>query len=366
LSRASFFGTLAAMRNHFSWLPIVFALAAFAARAAEKKFDFGEYPPEQTPPGFRSTLAGQGRPGEWKVIMDEVPPVLAPLTANAPAVTKRAVLAQLSRDDTDERFPILIYDGESFGDFTFKTRFKTVSGAVEQMAGIAFRMQDEKNYYVVRASSLGNTFRFYKVVNGERGPLIGPDKVEISKGAWHELTVECKGNQIRCSLNGKELIPPLTDSSFSSGKIGFWTKSDSISYFCAAVVAYTPKENLAQVLVRDAVKKYPRLLDLKIYALTPGQREPRVIAGKNEKDIGQPGGQPEQDVIARGTLYYGKGKQSVTVTMPLRDRNGEPAAAAVVTMKSFPGQTEQNAIVRATPIVKEMQARIPTLHDLLQ
>ena len=73
------------------------------------------------------------------------------------------------------------------------------------MAGVAFRIQNATNYYVVRASSLGNNLRFYKVLNGERGPVIGPS-VPVPSGVWHELTVECKGNAIRCLLDGKELL----------------------------------------------------------------------------------------------------------------------------------------------------------------
>jgi hypothetical protein len=54
---------------------------------------------------------------------------------------------------------------------------------------------------------------------------------------------DCKGNRIRCLLNGKELIPPLTDNSFSAGKIGFWTKSDSIAYFVDTKLTYVPRES---------------------------------------------------------------------------------------------------------------------------
>src|SRR5262252_11138991 len=97
-------------------------------------------PEGQMPPGFRSTVTGLGKPGEWKTVLVEVPPLLEPLSPkpdNTPSTTKRAVLAQVSQDPTDERFPLLIYDNETFGDFTFTTRFKTVSGKAEQMAGIA-------------------------------------------------------------------------------------------------------------------------------------------------------------------------------------------------------------------------------------
>jgi hypothetical protein len=50
--------------------------------------------------------------------------------------------------------------------------------------------------------------------------------------------------------------------------------------------------------------------------------------------------------------------------MPLRDRNGDPIAAMRVVLKSFAGQTEQNAFARATPLVKGIQARVHSLQDL--
>lgn len=341
------------------------AWCALPLCAAERLFDFSQFPQNQTPPGFRSTAAGSGKPGDWKVVMDEVPPVLEPLSAKAPVVTKRAVLAQLARHPADEHFPMLIFEEETFGDFTLTTRFKTVGGAIEQMAGIAFRVQDERNFYVIRASSLGNTFRFYKVVDGQRGPLIGPE-IEIPKGVWHEMTIECKGNHIRALLNGKEVIPQLTDKTFTTGKIAFWTKSDSVSYFADTKLVYTPRIPLAQTLVQEAVRKYPRVVGLRIYAITGADANPRVVASKDESEIGLAGAAAEQDVIRNGKTYYGKGKDTVTLTLPLRDRNGDPIAAARVVLKSFPGQTEQNALVRAQPIVKQMQARVQSLAELVQ
>jgi hypothetical protein len=332
---------------------------------AERLFDFSTFPPNQPPAGFESAISGTGKPGDWQVILDEVPPLIAPLTDKSPVVTKRLVLAQLARDSADEHFPLLIYTGETFGDFTFTTRFKTVAGDREQMAGVAFRIQDEKNYYVVRASSLGNTLRFYKFVNGERSQPIGAE-APIPKGIWHTLSVECKGNRIRCMLNEKELIPPLTDFSFTSGKIGFWTKSDSVSYFAEARITYTPRESLAKVLVRDVLKKYPRLLGLRVYAATNTTAAPHVIASSQETDVGKPGDKVEQDVIARNVIYAGKGQGSFTVTLPLHDRNGDVVAAVRVVLKSFPGQTDQNAVVRAMPVVREMEKRVRSLSDLIQ
>lgn len=348
------------------WFLISVILLSLSAAGAEKKFDFSEVRENQTPPGFRSTITGQGKPGDWKVILDEVPPLMPRLTREASVITKQAVLAQVAEDRTDEHFPMLIFDDEVYGDFTLTTRFKTVRGTTEQMAGIAFRIQDEKNYYVVRASSLGNTFKFYRVVNGIRGVPVGP-QVSIPSGVWHEMTLNCDDNKIRALLDGKELIN-VTDKvdPLKSGKIGFWTKSDSVSYFADTTMIYTPREPPAQAIVRDTVKKYPHLLDLKIYVAADDPKAPRLLAAKDEKDLGEAGGKPEETAIGQGAIFYGKNKGTFSVIMPLRDRNGDSIAAALIKMKSFPGQTEQNALARAQPIVREMQDHVQTLQDLVE
>jgi len=288
------------------------------------------------------------------------------LSAEAKSVFKRPVLAQLAEDPTDEHFPLLIFEDELFGDFSLTTKFRTVRGKTEQMAGIAFHIQNETNYYVARASSLGNTFRFYKVLDGQRGPPVGPEIV-IPSGVWHELSIQCQGNQIKCGLDGKELVN-ISDkiNPFVAGKIGYWTKSDSVSYFTDTKIVYVPREMPAQALVTEILKAYPRLLDIKIYVPGTNAAPPRLVATKRDTDPNRPAGEAEKGVLSNGTIYYGKDKGYVSVTMPLRDRNGDVIAAARIVMKSFVGQTEQNALARATPLVKQIQERVQSFADLAE
>jgi hypothetical protein len=343
---------------------LLVCLAVCAGNAAERKLTFGEYPLNQPPPGYRSTVTGTGQPGDWRIILDEVPPLLAPLTPQALSVSKKAVLAQLAQDATDEHFPLLIYNDEAFGDFTFTTRLKTVRGVMEQMAGIAFRIQNETNFYVVRASSLGNNLRFYKVLDGQRGPLVGHD-LPIPTGTWHELKIQCQGRDIRCSLDGNELIS-VNDkvNPFLSGKIGFWTKSDSVSYFTDASVTYTPLIPPAQALVRSVMAENSKLRGLRIYVAGKEPGSSRLVASHDASELGKPGGETERKVLARGETYYVKGKPAVTVIKPLRDRNGDVIAAVRVQLRSFPGQTEENAVIRAAPILRQLQERVQSLQDL--
>src|SRR5207253_1929555 len=142
---------------------------------------------------------------------------------------------------------------------------------------------------------LGKSFRVYKVVNGERAPPIGKE-IEIAKDLWHDLTIECKGNQIRCLLNGEQVVPIIkTDNSFLEGKIGFWTKSDAVSYFADTKIVYTPKETLAARLVRQTLKRYPRLLGLQIFAATPRRKELHVVASGDARDLDRDATRVEQD-----------------------------------------------------------------------
>jgi hypothetical protein len=349
------------VRNFFFCLCLTFAASTFGAQV---KFDFGEYQTGSSPTNFEATVAGDGSPGGWKIVDDSVPSAFTPFSGGAPLVNQRGVLAQTGGDLTDEHFPMLVYQGDIYRNFKFTERFKIVSGVTEQMAGMVFRYQNASNFYVLRASALGHNIRFYKVVDGIRSEPIGTD-YDISAGGWHTLAVQCSGNEITCWLDDKLVMPPLQDNTFGVGKLGFWTKSDSVTYFSEATIDYTPRIPAAQALVNDIMEKQPRILTLRIYALGDGQH-PKIIASNNAAEIGQPGEDAEQNAITDGTVSFGKSAGVVAVTLPFRDRNGDPIAAVRIRLKSFFGETQDNAVTRATQILKLMQAQIGTSKDLME
>jgi hypothetical protein len=342
------------------------AIALFLAwpmAAAELKFDFSQYQENESPTGFVSAVTGEGKPGDWKVVWDETASPFQSFNTSAPSRTRHAVIAQLSRDKTDEHFPLFIYDKEVFGDFTMTARIKAVKGEIEQMAGIAFHIQNPSNYYVVRASSLGSTFKFYKIVDGQRGLPVGPE-MPIKSGEWHDILVEMKGDNVRCALDGKDLINVRDKANpFTSGRIGFWTKSDSVSYFADPKIIYKPHVPSAQSIVERALETYPRLVDLQLFVKDEGTGEAQLLASKS-KNNDMSSAKNAREVIRKGSIYYGKTQNTATVLMPLRDRNGDSIAAVKVVMKAFPGQTEQNALVRALPVVKSIQGSVQSLQDL--
>jgi hypothetical protein len=297
--------------------------------------------------------------------MDDVPLPPTPFSPNAPGSAPKSVVAQLAWDATDNHYPLLVLGTNFYGDFTFTTRFKIVDGLTEQVAGVAFRMQDEQNYFFIRANAIQNNFYFYRVFKGALSTPIG-NNMKFERGVWHELTVNCDGPKIHILLDGREALPMLTDPTFAAGKIAFITKSDSISYFTDTRLTYTPREPFAQLMVRDAMKENKRLLGLKIFVNAPQSPNIRLIASNDESEIGRPGEKLDADVINHGVNYtsWDKVNEIVYVTMPLRDRNGDTVASVRLVMKSFKGQTEDNALVRATPIMQKLQARASSVDRL--
>jgi hypothetical protein len=308
-------------------------------------------------------LMGAGRLGEWRVIETEVPSMFPALSAKA-EVPKQNVLAQISRDPTDDRYPLLILDGEEFGDFTLTTRFKLVAGVVEQMAGIAFRMQNESNYFYIRASGIYNTIKFVPVVNGAIGSPVG-NEMKIDKGVFHELKIQCKGNEIRCWLDEKEAFPALYDATYTAGKIAFWTKSDSVTYFTDTQIIYTPREALGTLLVREAKEKYSRLLGVRI-AAKKADGSYAVIAATRPEQIGQPANEYEIDSMKTDKKFAGRNKEEkfMVATLPLHDKNGDAIAAVRFELEPFSGQSEKNVLARTIPIIREMELRVASNKEL--
>jgi hypothetical protein len=348
----------------FTWLSA--CLLALSVSGAELQFNFADYDYDATPTNFQSVLAGTGAPGVWKIISTETPSAFPTLASNTVSLVRSKVLAQTSTDMTDEHFPMLVYQGDIFGDFKFSARFKIVGGITEQMAGLVFRFQNVSNFYYTRVSAAGHNLRFFKVVNGLRSDPIGP-QLDVPLGEWHKLGVQCEGTQIRLYLDDQLVLPALGDSTFTEGKLGFWTKSDSITYFSDGDVVYTPRIPPAQQMVDTVMAQQPHLVGLRIYTLDPGSTNTtHAIASNINFEIGQPGGDPELGAILNGSLFFGREHGINHVTMPLRDRNGNYIGAVRIRTKSFFAESQNTALTRALGVRNLLEQYCPNGDELLK
>jgi hypothetical protein len=201
-------------------LTVLCTLLSFAGAslASQTVLDFDTVEVGQLPADFSTALTGGGGPITW--VVKEEP--------SAPSGAK--VLAQTSTDSTDSRFPLCVYDKVIARDVEVAVRFKAVSGKVDQAAGLVARFQDKDNYYIVRANALEDNVRLYKVVAGSRKQFAGT-KAKVSSGEWYVLKLAVKGNHFQVSFDDKLLFEADDDTFKDAGKVGLWTKADSVTYF---------------------------------------------------------------------------------------------------------------------------------------
>ena len=145
------------------------------------------------------------------------------------APSGKQVLEQTDADATDSRFPVIVANDGEYGDLDLSVKGKAISGKVDQGIGLVFRFRDPKSYYVVRANALEDNVRLYKMVNGRRLQFAGAN-IKVSSGQWHTLRVVAKGDHLTCFYDGKQVID-AHDKTYSSGKVGLWTKADSVIAF---------------------------------------------------------------------------------------------------------------------------------------
>jgi hypothetical protein len=90
----------------------------------------------------------------------------------------------------------------------------------------------------VRANALENNVVAYKTVAGKRSSIgikgnaksYGV-KAEVPSSQWSTLRVRMVGNAAEIYLNDKKLFEAENDAITSAGKVGLWTKADSVTQF---------------------------------------------------------------------------------------------------------------------------------------
>jgi hypothetical protein len=163
---------------------------------------------------FDFAMAGEGKPGEWSIVR-----------GNA-----TQALAQTATDPTDNHFPLAIYRPFSGRNVYVSTRFMPISGAVDQAGGVVVRFTPAGDYYVARANALENNVRFYRVIDGKREMVAGVD-APVSSQAWHTLGIAARGDHFIIVFDGRELFGATERTLPGPGRVGVWTKADSVIWF---------------------------------------------------------------------------------------------------------------------------------------
>ena len=181
---------------------------AMPSEAPELTFDF-----EATGIEGWTTVAGQ-----WAI----------EAMAGAPSGGK--VLVQRA---TTNEFNVIVAPPGPYTDVEVSVKFKPISGREDASGGIVFGFADGR-YYVVRANALEDNFRLYTYDRGRR--QIATARVKApALGQWHTVRLVAIGDHMQAWLDGT-LYLDHRDARFKAGKVGLWTKADSITAFDDLVV----------------------------------------------------------------------------------------------------------------------------------
>jgi hypothetical protein len=192
-----------------SLLALLLAPAALSGEVV----DFDHHPAGSSPPGWVATKTGKGE-AKWEVVAD-------PSAPTPPNVLKQS---------GEATFPLCIQEKTELKDGFVEVKFNALSGRVDQAGGLIWRCRDADNYYIARANALENNVTIYHTIQGKRVSFKNVD-LKVLPGVWHTLRVDFAGNKFAVSFNGKVVLEATDDHFAEAGKVGLWTKADSVTVF---------------------------------------------------------------------------------------------------------------------------------------
>jgi predicted peroxiredoxin len=182
-----------------------------SASAATVNFDDAKV--GEAPAGWTATYTGSGE-AKWTIEKDDTAP------------SKSNILKQSG----EATYPVCLKNQTNLKDGFVEVKFKAVSGKEDQAGGVIWRAKDADNYYIARANALEDNVTIYHTVKGSRVAFKNVNH-KVKPGAWHTLRVKFQGNHFTVTFDGKKVIEATDDSFSEAGKVGVWTKADSVTLF---------------------------------------------------------------------------------------------------------------------------------------
>src|SRR2546425_4430885 len=194
--------------NTLTVMPTRITPSAWAERV-----NFDDAPWGAAPPGWTATKTGKGE-ARWTIEKDGTAP------------SKPNVLKQ-SGEATS---PVCLKNDTNLKDGGVEVKFKPVSGKEDQAGGVIWRAKDADNYYIARANALEDNVCIYHTIKGKRTEKKRVE-MKVTSGEWHTLRAEFQGGHFKVTLDGKPALEWNDETFKDSGKVGLWTKADSVTLF---------------------------------------------------------------------------------------------------------------------------------------
>jgi len=205
------------MKQPVLFLALTVSLSTLTNAADSLKRDFESDAVAAAPAGFEFARTGGGAEGKWLVRIEK-------------GADRNHVLVQESADPTDYRFPVAVLKEGAYKDVTLSVRARPLSGQVDQGFGLVWRYRDANNYYITRCNADEDNCTIYHTVKGSRRAFLNQG-VKVAKNTWHTLKLEATGDHFVVWYDGNKVLDARDETFKEAGKVGLWTKADSVIEF---------------------------------------------------------------------------------------------------------------------------------------
>ena len=194
-------------------MSIAFSAIALSLMTSIITINFDKDATDKPPAGWTAGQTGSGS-ARWTVVKDDTAP-------SPPNVLKQSGVAA---------YPVCLLDDSSLVDGFVEVKFKAIAGKEDQAGGVVWRARDTNNYYIARANALEDNVTIYYTVNGRRTEKKRTN-LKVASQMWHTLRVEFRGRHFTVTFDGTRAIDWDDDTFKDAGKVGVWTKADSVTLF---------------------------------------------------------------------------------------------------------------------------------------
>ena len=140
-------------------------------------------------------------------------------------------------------FPIAVSrDVASFTGGTLRVQFRMVAGESDQTAGVVFNLQPSGEYFFLRYNTKDGNLALWAYRDGQRARVKdGENHAQLPMKVWHALTVTIAGTKVTAAIPAAKLSFEHTLDRPVSGRVGLWTKRDSVTTFREFAASATPR-----------------------------------------------------------------------------------------------------------------------------
>lgn len=237
-------------RRHFLLVALVLALLGYSVNAQRTQKDKGAQSKNIRVDLSRESEGRESQKflavvGNWSIVDDNGRKVLGVdgrkwlrgQPAGGLAEKARAIYGSRNEEFIDNvkawaYFPYAVAkEIDDFHEGEINIRFKIVAGKLDECAGILFNLKPNGDYLTVRFNGMEDNVVLWTFNKGVRKFVKrASENVPLTKNQWHTLQISVHGTNLQAALNGKHLLD-YTLPEPVSGKVGVWSKTDSVSYF---------------------------------------------------------------------------------------------------------------------------------------